>query len=100
MEGPFGEARNAFGAHYKKSKALDILENMEKDLELEYKQQELIRRVLKDPAYLEAEEKYKLVCEVLDKKREEARKEKEKVFKEVAERIAPQLGLMRKTTEA
>ena len=90
---------NAYSAHHK-SKMPDWLENVTKDLELEYKKQELIRRVQKDPTYLEAEEKYKLICEVLGKKREEARKEKETVFNAVADRIAPQLGLMRKPTEA
>lgn len=57
---------------------------------------ELSHRVMTDPEYVEAQEKYKAICEGLEERRKIALKEETEVFNRVMERIAKEMNLTKK----
>lgn len=62
-------------------------------------QMELSHRVINDPEYKEAQEKYKAICEGLNERRKIAAQEENEVFKKVMDRIAKEMGLTIKEEE-
>lgn len=62
-------------------------------------QMELTHRVINDPEYKEAQEKYEAICEGLEERRKIAAEEKNEVMKKVMDRIAKEMGLNKKDEE-
>lgn len=76
------------------------LKELDESFKKQQIQNELNHRVINDPEYKEAQEKFKAICEGLNERRKIAAKEENDVFKKVMDRVAKEMGLKTKDEKA